>query len=368
MKEKLTNLIKSCRFRGFSQLAYSYLYQQMYKSKAKSNGIELKKLSDTDFRKKWSQLGSIYESVTYQYYANYTDYLDDIVPESIGRTCIEYILNPIKLRPYYSDKNMFARICGEENIPKTIICRVNGGSLLNDDLNPIREDSLKTMLERYDRLILKPTIETKGGKGIMLFSRVGADLKSGDTILSKDFLLSYGRDFAVQELVKQHDKLASLNKSSVNTIRVAVYRSVVDEKAHVIGSFIRIGGSGMFVDNAFAGGLFAGVDISSGKIANSLRDISGGIHSSQNGIDYTNLDFTIPGWDIIKGKCIEVAEKITHHRLVTFDMTITNEMKPIRIEVNVESDNYGPFMYINQKLRGEVTDEIIESCKKELNN
>lgn len=365
MKDKITNLIKSCRFRSFSQLVYSYLYQKSYKANAKRNGVILKKLPDADFKNKWSKLGRIYESVTYLYYANYTDSLDDIVPESIGRTSIEYVLNPIKYRPYYADKNMFAAICGKENVPKTIVCRVNGSGLLDGDLKPIGKFS-NEILASYDKVILKPTIEAKGGRGIMLFERDGEDLKSGEIVLDKNFLLNYGRDFAVQELVTQHDVLASLNETSVNTIRVAVYRSVIDDKAHVIGSFIRVGGSGMFVDNACAGGKFAGVDIESGKIASSLRDIRGGTYSSQNGIDYTKLDLIIPGWDIIKNKCLEVAENIPHHRLIAFDMTITNEMKPILIEFNVESYNYGPFMYINQPPLGEFTNEIIEYCKEEL--
>lgn len=64
MKEKLTNLIKSCRFRGFSQLVYSYLYQKTYKWNAKANGVALKNLPDEEFRKTWRQLGHVYESVT----------------------------------------------------------------------------------------------------------------------------------------------------------------------------------------------------------------------------------------------------------------------------------------------------------------
>ena len=365
MKEKLTNLIKSCRFRGFSQLVYSYLYQKTYKSRAKHNGLKLKNLPNTDFKRKWSQLGHIYESVTLQYYANYTNYLEDIVPESIGRTCIEYVLNPLKFRPYYSDKNMFALICGKENVPLTIICRVNGGGLLDGDLKPITA-SLDEILVSFDRILLKPTIDTKGGNGIMIFTREGKDFKNGDTILTKDFLLNYGSDFTIQKLVRQHDRLAMLNPTSVNTLRIATYRSPIDEKVHVIASIIRIGKSGSFVDNACSGGKYAGVDLETGKVANELRDANGGRYSAQNGIDFSNLDFTVPGWDIIKDKCIEIAGNIVHHRLVAFDMTITNDMQPMLIEYNVNAFSYWLFMYTGQKPLGDFTDEIIEHCKKKL--
>lgn len=38
---------------------------------------------------------------------------------------------------------MFAKICGKENVPKTIVCRVDGGALLDGDLKPIENLSNK---------------------------------------------------------------------------------------------------------------------------------------------------------------------------------------------------------------------------------
>lgn len=363
MKKFLFEVIRNCEFRAFSQLIYSYLYTTAYKFYARKNSLHMKAVNATSYKKKWGQLAHIWETTTLRFFANYLEDINGIIPESIGRTCIEYVLNPIKYRAYYADKNMFANICGKENVPKTIICRVNGGKFLDEDLMPLKM-SIESTLSSYNKVILKPTVDSKGGNGIMLFIREGNELRSGDIILNEEMLLKYGNNFAIQELVKQHDKLATLNPTSVNTLRMATYRSPIDEKAHVIACFIRVGGSDMFIDNACAGGKFAGIDIDSGKVANFLTDIDGGFHTSQNGIDYTTLDFTIPGWEIIKDKCIEIAEKITHHRLIAFDMTITNEMKPLLIEFNVESYNYGSFMFVKQRPLGEYTEEILEYCKK----
>lgn len=362
---KLTNLIKSCRFRGFSQLAYSYLYQKAYKYYAGKNGIRMKNVPVKEFKLEWNSLGHVWETTSYRYFANYMDNLSDIVPESIGRTCVEYVLNPIAYRTYYSDKNMFANICGKENVVKTIICRVRGGKFLDGDLKPI-SSSIEAILKGYDKVLLKPSIDSKGGHGILLFTRVGDIFESGGVILDEAMLMNYSDDFAIQELVEQHKELASLNPTSVNTLRIAVYRSIADEKAHVVASFIRIGSAGMFVDNACLGGKYAGVDIDTGRVAASLRDMNGGIYTSHNGIDFSKLEFYIPGWQIIKDKCLEIAEKIVHHRLIAFDMTLTNDMKPILIEFNVESYNYGSFMYTNQSPLGNFKEEILDYCKKRL--
>lgn len=97
------------------------------------------------------------------------------------------------------------------------------------------------ILKDRQSIILKPAIDSKGGSGIMLFNYVDGHWMSGDIELTEDFLYGYGNDFALQEIVKQHDDLARFNQSSVNTIRIAVYKSVQDDRARVTASYIRIG-------------------------------------------------------------------------------------------------------------------------------
>ena len=164
MKASITNLIKSCRWPYFSQIVYSLLYSRSYKSYLRRNNITLKKFSTHDVKKKWNQLAHIWETTTFEYYANYLNSVDDIVPESIGRTCIEQILNPYKFRWYYSDKNMFPVICGENNVVKTILCRINGGQLLDGKFQSVTLP-LQEILKNYDKVLLKPSIESKGGLG-----------------------------------------------------------------------------------------------------------------------------------------------------------------------------------------------------------
>lgn len=364
----INNFIKHCRIRPFSHLIYSILYCHSYRVRAHKNGLKLKHLKTRSYVNKWRKLAVVWETTTYKYYAHYMKDLSKIVPESIGRTCIEYVLNPIKHRPYYSDKNMFGKILGKDNVAKTIICRVAGSCILNDDFLPLTDSEINDLLEKHESVLLKPTIDSKGGAGIMLFTRKDGLLRSGETILTKEMLLSYSDNFALQEIVKQHDRLSLLNPTSVNTLRIAVYKSVTDDKPHVIASIIRVGGTGMFVDNACMGGKYARVDVDSGRIDNSLRDSSGAIFYEQNGINYQDLEFVIPGWTIIKNKCIELAKSIIHHRLIAFDMTITNDMVPVLIEYNIESFSYWLFMYTNQSPLGEYTDEIINYCKDRLDN
>lgn len=68
--------------------------------------------------------------------------------------------------------------------------------------------------------------------------------------------------YIVQEFVYQHDDLAKLNKSSVNTIRIVTTK--FNNEAHLFGALLRIGVTDSLTDNAAAGGTYVGLDYKSG--------------------------------------------------------------------------------------------------------
>ena len=83
----------------------------------------------------------------------------------------------------------------------------------------------------------------------------------GRSLLSASFLSDIcGDDIILQEALEQHSDIAKFNKSSINTLRLSVYRSIKDEVCHITGVIMRIGYSGSVVDNAHQGGCFVGID------------------------------------------------------------------------------------------------------------
>lgn len=77
------------------------------------------------------------------------------------------------------------------------------------------------------------------------------------TILSADYL--------VQERIYQHPKLAELNGSTINSIRL---QTVMDKDGgvHPFGAGLRIGRTGSYVDNWAKGGVFVGIDMENGRL------------------------------------------------------------------------------------------------------
>lgn len=104
----------------------------------------------------------------------------------------------------------------------------------------------------------------------------------------------YKRNFIIQKAVSQSSFMSVFNPSSVNTLRVATYRSVKTGKVHVINAVMRIGASGKNVDNAHSGGRFIGIDHKTGIVGKYVCDWLGKTDTVFNGIDFSKESFQIP--------------------------------------------------------------------------
>lgn len=343
------------RYRRYSNQYKCYLKQQHFENK--------KAIGEDDYIKKWERLCPRVEPYSYRFFSHYCGNNPNIVPEDIGRTFIEEILNPVEYRPVYEDKNMIPEIVGKENVARTIVCRINGSNLLDAEFKNVNDD-LSKYTANSTSLILKPTVHTSSGRGILKFEKKGNDFVSveDNIILSKSFLLSYKKDFCLQETVSQHGFMKKLCSTSVNTMRICLYRSVSNEEPVVTACNIRIGKNGAFVDNGHAGGMSVGVNVATGELGKFVIDIYGNKHDSWNGIDYSKNVYTVPNWNDVVSFAKYVGTRIHHHRLIALDIALEENGKPILIEYNLSGFSYGPYMLTNQEVFGKYTDEIIDYC------
>lgn len=357
-------LLKRRRYKSYifhSKQFKSYLKNQNYRN-VKIKGEEL-------YLRKWRKLCRRVEPYSYRFFSHYCGYTPNIIPEDIGHSYIDYFLNPVEYRSVYEDKNLFPEIVGINNVPQTILRRINGSEILDVNFQ-LLVLPLTDLLDGYNELILKPSVESGSGRGVIKFVRsINGTFQSDDNIiLTKDFLYSYSTDFCLQTCVSQHVFMKKLCSTSVNTIRLLVYRSVLSEEAVVTSSIIRIGKEGAFVDNAHAGGVFVGVDVKSGKLGEYTVDQFGNKLNIWNGIDFSNNEYIIPNWADIISFAKYVGGRLHHHRLIALDIALLENGKPTLIEYNLTATSYWLFMYTNQEVFGEYTDEIIDYCKSRLIN
>lgn len=341
-------------------------YSRQYKRYLKQQHFENKKAPGEDaYIKKWEVLCPRVEPYSYRFFSHFCGCTPNIIPEDIGRSYIEESLNPVEYRKAYEDKNLFPEIVGKENVPRTIICRINGSNLLDADYKNAGDDLSKYIADATS-LILKPSVNSSSGRGMLKFEKRGKEFVSvgKDITLTKDFLLSYQKDFCLQEAVVQHSFMNKLCPTSVNTMRLCLYRSVTSEEPVVTAGIIRIGKDGAFIDNAHAGGMFIGVDVATGELGKYVIDQYGNKQNSWNGIDYSNSVYTVPHWNDVIAFAKHVGVRIPHHRLLALDVALKEDGKPILIEYNLSGFSYWFYMYTNQTAFGNCTDEIIDYCRR----
>lgn len=342
-------------------------YRRQFKRYLRMHGLPLgAEEGESAYVRKWKQLHSDVDPYSYRFFSRYCGRIPEIVPEGLGRTIIEEKLNPEQYRAFYEDKAAYDLLFGAGVAPRTVASRTGASVLLDGSYRPLACE-ISALRGSIDAdLILKPSVDSGSGKGVMLFRRNGtgwAHAKDPSLELTNAFLMSFGPDFVLQEAVVQHPGLAKLNDSSVNTLRIAVYRSVKDEKAHVLAAIVRIGRKGEFVDNAHAGGMFVGIDVATGMLKDKAFDQYGYSSAVWNDLDLSAEQIEVPHWRDAVSFVEKLAERIHHMRLMAFDVTIDAAGCPHLIEYNLSSFSYWLFMMTDQKPLGEYTDEIIDYCK-----
>ncbi len=347
-------------------------YDKSYKGLLERNNIPNKPCGGEDkWIEKWSVLGKA-NPVYYRLFSHYIGYDINILPEDICHYVIEPILNPKAYIPYYADKNVFGKLFKDGTMPKTIFRKING--FFYDDkyeeLQLKTDEQLKGILSSasVDKIVIKPSVDTSSGSGVRLFQRKENDWIEieGNNHLSLNFIEThYGNDFIVQECLKQADYMGHFNPTSVNTIRISVYRSIKDNNCHCVSAFLRIGAQGSLVDNAHAGGCFVGVS-NNGELGQCVFNQYGESRSEFNGVNFKEKHI-IPNWDKVVDFACYIGGNVLHHRFLGLDIMIDNLGNPRLIEYNIKSCGVWAFQFVSGSVFGEYTDEVIEYCKNNLN-
>jgi len=145
--------------------------------------------------------------------------------------------------------------------------------------------------------------------------------------------------YLVEPKVVQHQVLARLNPSSVNTLRIWV----VNDRSgiHVVGAFLRIGRAGSVVDNTAAGGLACAVDVHTGVVKWAL-DLT---PSRNQHVTHPDSGATLPGLQIPYWKeCVAIAcnalRVLPGARFSGMDVAVSSD-GPLVVEYNVEPNQRG---------------------------
>ncbi len=269
--------------------------------------------------------------VTYKAFYNRTGICD---PRYLPFGTRSFFLNePMKVADYrlaFQNKAYLTKTYLGIKQPE-VVCRKVEGLYYDADFKHITESEAISLcektLERVE-IVIKPSGKN-GGKGVVF-------LKEGTFELIKSEFDKIPKLMVVQEALKQHPKMAELNPSTVNTVRLTTY--LHDGEVKPLAALIKIGNAGVRVDNYKHGGHILGVDVKTGKTQHYAMNVAlERVTTLPTGIDLSN-GIEIPGFDSV----IETAKNAhiltPQMKLISWDIGINENAEAVIIEANFSGD------------------------------
>lgn len=264
--------------------------------------------------------------------------------------------------PAYADKNIEAKVLNIKKVQETvdvklpipIVYNMNGIFFDGEDNEISEKQALSLLLSYKEDMIMKPSIGTFGGKGVIkLFQQDGID-ESYFTKLFKE----YDTDWVIQKVVKQHTDLASFNESSVNTIRIVTYRKP-DKTRKVLYAVMRFGGEGSINDNVCGGGGFSILNLDG-----TFRDRKVYVYKkSKCGLLPDYVVSKIPFFEKVVEAALALHGQMPYFDVMGWDFSITEEGSPVLIEYNIRP-GYGLQLGVGPMFSNEDLDEIMRGVIK----
>ena len=242
--------------------------------------------------------------------------------------------------------------------PKTIARNINGDNQ-DEFYRFLSENDLVELCEKEGSVVIKKSVTSDGGHGVYFWNKT-----DGQGVL-KQTLSELAQDFIVQEVLVQHPVLAKLHPDSINTIRIVTlnFKGAI----HVLSAGIRMGIKGNKVDNGHCGGIFVGIDKTTGR----LQKDAFSLLTRQRFLNEhptTHAVFSecvIPSFD----KCLDMVKILAPRlervsRLTSWDVSVNENGEPVLVEVNLAYGNLFMHQYVNGPIFGDLTEDVLNEVLK----
>jgi hypothetical protein len=278
----------------------------------------------------------------------------DYLPEDIFYNVFENRLNPRLRKEVYKDKNHYDRLSWP-CLPRTIFRIINGR--LFDVTYRMIDIPAALALARATELpefVVKPTRDTSGGAGVQFLDRLQLAAFVASNLKSQS-------DWIVQYPVIQHEVMASLHASAVNTIRIVTLRMGAEVLA--ISSIVRIGAGKARVANvSTSNGIAVGIRpdgrlMEFGCTQKLQRCTKHPDHS------YSLDNVVIPSFAAVQTTCVELHQTIPELDLISWDMAIDQRGNPVVLEFNIRRQDINYNQVCNGPVLGPYIDAVLARHK-----
>jgi hypothetical protein len=298
----------------------------------------------------WEKYGIKPRKMWYDLYC-YKDgkYDPRYIPEDLYWQIIYPAFNKPDFRRAYTDKCFYSKLFSHLKQPRAII-RNSNNCFYDGEGNIISFDRAVSLLESEPGFVIKPAIYSGESVDISFFE----NCETGNNTDVRLLLKSYGSDYIVQEILKQHEVLASIHPGSLNTIRVISFLFRGD--VHISSAILRMGVAGSRLDNVSAGGMACPI-LASGRLAKAAIDRQCRWSERHPGGTVFS-EITVPSYDQVLEAVRRTHKDIPHFRIIGWDFAIAESGEPVLVEYNgapsLNQVTCGP-------LFGELTEDVLDT-------
>lgn len=292
-----------------------------------------------------------FNKVSHVFHAFYKNVVGEFdvrfLPETIYYRHIDRFYNNWDMAKHLDNKTFYQWYFKDVRQPETIGKRMNGFWM--DCSGNITE--LEKILSAIDceGCFCKVANESYGGAGVRF-------CKSADEVLR--FVSATNKDLIIQLPVAQHDVLAKISPSSINTVRlISLLKN--NGQVKIYSTILRMGVGNSKVDNATSGGITIGID-ETGRLNDYAYSVQGVKFEKHPTSGFVFSGTVIPGIDKARKLIERQAPKMPHFRLISWDIAIDPDGEPILIEANLCDGELDFHQINNGPIFGDDTDEVMQ--------
>lgn len=352
IKELLKRILEYLNYTSVSLFAKIH-----FRKAAKSIIKDLEYIdNDKNYLKKSKKFFQSYEQeISVVFHKMYTSLngIKDVryIPDDLFFDKIERYYNKMEFVSAYTDKGMYKRMFPNVTQPKTIALNMNG-IYYDENYKIIFIKDVLDKCEKYKEIVIKPTIDTGGGKDVtFITSENQMEIRKK----LKDKMNKLKKDYIIQEGLLQHKDLKQITPESINTIRTVSFFH--NDKVIILNSVFRMGINGSRVDNGTLGGIYCKIN-NDGSLGEKAFDVKGKVYN----IHPQGFAFSkgrIPNYDAIKSVIITEHEKLPYFKIISWDFSVNEEGHPVMIELNLQWQGIDINQVCHGPLFGDLTDEVL---------
>lgn len=271
------------------------------------------------------------------------------MPVDMYYSFIDPYFNNWRIAPVIDNKCLYYQLFKDTEQPKAVFFRMNN---IWTDANKRLVDFSEIMrsIHTYPELVMKQANDSEGGHGVFFIHGENMEeqfISASETIK---------KDIVVQDSIKQHSVVKSVNPTSINTIRVLSLLSQTGVK--ICSVILRMGVNGSRVDNISQGGICCGID-QSGRLKNPAYNYKGEVFYSHptSGVHFS--DIVIPNYEKVLRLVADTHPCIPDFRLVSWDIAIDDEGTPLLVEANLCYGELNLHQLCNGPVFGDDTQTIL---------